>query len=86
MEIRIGRITHYFNRLGVAVLELTGELEVGDQICIVGRITDFEQQVGSLEINHQKVHQVGSGSEVALKVIEPVRPGDKVFKVVPGEP
>lgn len=85
MDIRVGKVTHYFNRIGVAVIELTDELRVGDRICILGRTTEFEQHVGSMEINHQKVNVVGPGMEVALKVIEPVRKGDVVYKVTESE-
>jgi len=51
----------------------------------LGRVTDFEQPVGSLEINHHKVTAAGPGMEVALKVIDTVREGDLVFKVVEAE-
>ena len=82
MEIRVGKVTHYYNHISVAVLELSGELKVGDSIHILGRITDFEQRVGSMEIEHQKIQSAGPGTEVALKVIESVRKGDFVFKSV----
>jgi putative protease len=85
MDIRIGKVTHFFNHLGVAVLQLNDALKVGDTICIVGRFTDIEQRVGSMEIDHQKVSAVGPGTEVALKVFEPVRKGDVVYKVVEEE-
>lgn len=85
MDVRVGKVTHFFNHLSVAVLELSGELKVGDTICIVGRYTDFEQRVGSMEIDHQKVSVVGPGTEAALKVYEPVRKGDVVYKVVDAE-
>lgn len=81
MEIRIGEVTHYYNHIGVAVLELTGELEVGDTIHFHGATTEFTQSVASLEIEHQKVESVGPGSEVALKVDQRVRQGDRIFKV-----
>jgi hypothetical protein len=81
MEALVGKATHYFSRLGVAVLELRADLQVGDQICIVGRITDFEQNVGSLEIRHQKINAASAGQEVALKVSDIVRPGDLVYKI-----
>jgi putative protease len=80
MDIRVGKVTHYYERISVAVLVLTGELKVGETIHIHGRITDFNQQVGSLEIEHQKIQSVGPGADVALKVIEPVREGDVIFK------
>ena len=79
MEKEIGRITHYYNRIGVAVLELEEGLKVGDSIHIVGHTTDFTQRVTSLEVNHRKVQSVGAGADVALKVANRVRQGDKVF-------
>ena len=82
MDIRVGKVTHYYSHISVAVLELTGELKVGETIHILGRITDFDQRVGSMEIEHQKIQSAGPGTEVALKVIESVRKGDIVFKLV----
>jgi len=82
MEVRIGTITHYFNRIGVAVLQLSDAIRVGDTVNIVGHCTEFTQKVESLEINHQKVSSAGPGDDVALKVWDYVRNGDEVFKVV----
>ena len=82
MEVRVGKVTHYYNHISVAVLELTGELKVGETIHILGRITNFDQRVSSMEIEHQKIQSAGPGTEVALKVIETVRKGDIVFKFV----
>lgn len=85
MEKRIGQVTHYYNHIGVAVLDLSDELKVGDTIHISGHTTDFMQTVASMEIEHQKVQSVAAGADVALKVVEPVRAGDVVFKVVGSE-
>lgn len=81
MEVRIGMITHYFNRIGVAVLDLTDELKVGDKITICGHTTEFTQPVESLEINHQKVQSAGPGDDVAMKVWDYVRTGDEIFVI-----
>jgi putative protease len=81
MEKRIGKITHYFDRIGVAVLELEDGLKVGDTIHITGRGTDFVQRVSSMEIEHCKMQAVGAGADVALKVDEEVREGDEIFRV-----
>ena len=43
MEKHIGKVTHYFNRIGVAVLELEDSLQVGDTIHITGKTTDITQ-------------------------------------------
>lgn len=81
METRIGEVTHYFNHLSVAVLDLIGELKVGDTIHFHGNAVDFTQPVDSLEIEHQKVQSAGPKKEVALKVTQPVHKGAEVFKV-----
>ena len=81
MEIRIGQITHYYNRLGVAVLELSDDLKVGDVVHISGHTTNFSQRVESMQIEHRQVQSVGPGVEAALKVVERVRQGDTIYKV-----
>jgi len=82
MEEEIGRITHYFSRISVGVLEITaGELRVGETIHIKGHTTDFYQKVESMQVEHQPVSVARKGDSVGLKVIEPVREHDKVFKV-----
>jgi len=82
METRIGKITHYYDHIRVAVLSLTGKLSVGDKVHIHGHTTDLVQEVTSMEIEHKKVSSVGPGDEVALKVNEPVREGNIVYKIV----
>ncbi len=82
MEKRIGKVTHYFTRIGVAVLEIEDGLNVGDTIHISGKTTDFTQKVVSMEVEHQKMPSVGAGADVALKVDERVREGDLVYKVI----
>jgi putative protease len=82
MEKRIGEITHFYNRVSVAVLSLTETLNLGDQILILGHTTEFVQPVSSLEIEHKKVTSAGPEDEVALKVDEPVRKGDAIYKII----
>lgn len=80
----IAKITHYFNKINVAVLGLTSEIKVGDRIHILGHTTDFQQGVGSLQIDHTPVVQASPGDDVALKVAGRVRPGDVVYKMIVG--
>jgi hypothetical protein len=77
----VGKVTHYFNRLGVAVIDPIGELRVGDLIHIYGHTTDFTQWIGSMEIDHRRVDAIRPGDEAALLVVERVRRGDEVFKL-----
>lgn len=81
MEVEIGRVTHYFNHINVAVLRLTDGLRVGDRIHILGHATDFIQKVTSMEVNHHTVASVHPGNDVALKVIEPVHEHDVIYRV-----
>jgi translation elongation factor EF-1alpha len=81
MEDPIGKVTHYFGQIGVAAVQLTGPLAVGDQIHVKGHTTDFSQTIDSLEIEHQKVSQAGPGDDVAFKVSDKARTGDQVFRV-----
>ena len=81
MERRIGEITHYYNNIGVAVLNLRDELSVGDRIHVIGHTTDLLQTVESMEIDREKVQTAGPDDDVALKVDARVREGDELFLV-----
>lgn len=77
----MGEITHYFNNIGVGVIELSGVLKVGDTIRIIGGETDFTQEIESMEVEHEKVEKAKKGEAVGLKVSQKVREGYKVYKV-----
>lgn len=78
----IGKITHYFSNISVAVIELADTLKTGETIRIIGgEDTDFTQTVESLEVEHQKVEKAKTGDSVGLKVSEKVREGYRVYKV-----
>ena len=78
----IGKVTHYFDKIGVAVIKLDAPLKVGDTIRIRGgEATDFTQEVKSMEVEHEKIEKARKGEEVGLKVKEKVREGYKVYKL-----
>ena len=78
----VGKVTHYFGNLGVAVIELSDTLKVGDEIRIVGGVeTDFTQKVDSMEIEHEKMKKAKKGDMIGLKMKEKVREGYKVYKL-----
>lgn len=81
MEAEIGRVTHYYSHLSVAVLQLTEQLKVGETIHFLGHTTDFIQKAASMEVNHHHVVAVNPGDNVALKVIEAVREHDVIYRV-----
>ncbi|MFQ6049431.1 MAG: U32 family peptidase C-terminal domain-containing protein [Candidatus Paceibacterales bacterium] len=77
----IGKVTHYFSKIGVAVIELSDNLRVGDDIKIVGGETDFTQTVESMEMEHEKIEKAKAGDSIGLKVSQKVREGYKVYKL-----
>ncbi len=81
-ETLIGEVSNYFDHVGVAAIKLSAPLKVGDKIHIKGgENTDFEQEVESMQIQHEKIQEAKEGDEIGLKVKEKVRKGYKVFKV-----
>ena len=85
MEVEIGRVTHFYGHICVAVLQLNENLKLGDKIHILGHTTDFVQRVNSIEVEHHPVVWVKPGDHVAIKVIEPVHDHDIVYRVVEEE-
>jgi len=77
----VGTITHYYDKIGVAIVELSDRLKVGDTIAIEGKTTNFTQKVENIQIEHINVEEAGNGDSIGLKVDQKVREGDKVYKV-----
>ncbi len=81
-EKPIGKITHYFSNIEVAVLDLTSPLKTGDTIRVVGgQETDFEQEVESIQVDHKEVKSAKKGDSVGMKIKEKVHEGYRVFKI-----
>jgi len=77
----VGKISHYFTKIGVGVVELSDELKVGDRISIEGATTNIQQTVDSMQIEHENVQSAGSGQSIGLKIVERTREGDLVYKL-----
>ncbi|MBI2653613.1 hypothetical protein HYX02_02260 [Candidatus Woesearchaeota archaeon] len=82
-EMQVGKVTHYFTKIGVAVIEVTdGSIKVGDEVHIKGHTTDFTQKITSMQIEHEKVQIAEPGQSIGLKVEQPVRAHDLVTKAL----
>lgn len=80
-EMQVGKVTHYYTKIGVAVIEITdGSIKVGDEIHIKGHTSDFKQKVSSMQIEHENVEMAEPGQSIGIKVNEPVRANDVVYK------
>ena len=79
--MEIGQVSDFFAHPVVAGIDLIGGLNVGDNIHIVGRSTDIEMVVVSMQVDRTDVSEASSGQSVGIKVPDRVRHGDKVYKV-----
>lgn len=81
-EEEIGRVTHYFGKIGVAAIEITqGTLAVGDTIHVKGHTSDFTEVVDSIQLDGKPIEQATPGQNVGLKVPEHAREHDVVYKM-----
>ena len=81
MEEKVGEVTHYFNKLGVAAVMIEhGALHKGDKLHVVGHTTDAEVVVESLELEHHPIDEATEGQNVGIKLGEHVREHDEVYK------
>jgi len=79
--MKVGKVIHYYDNIGVAILELGATLKVGDRIKFEGHGADFEQGVDSLQIDHKQVESASKGKVVGLKTEQKVKEGTEVQKV-----
>ena len=77
----IGKITHYYDKIGVAIIELAGVLKVGDKIKIEGGKNEFDQTVEEMQVDHKPVDAAKAGDAVGIKVKEKIREGALVLKL-----
>ena len=80
---KVGRITHFYSKASVAIVELSSLLNKGDKIVIRGSTTNIEQTVDSMEIEHEQIPKAQAGQSVGMKVNGRVRENDIVYKVIP---
>lgn len=78
---KVGTVSHYYNNIGVAIVDLTGALATGDKIKITGKSDEFTQTVDSMELEHKKIEKARKGQSIGVKFDQRVREGDTVYKV-----
>lgn len=78
---KVGKVIHYYDKIGVAIVELDGSIAVGDKVKFVKDGESlYEQAVESIQIDHDKVDTAKKGDVVGLKVQETTKEGTEVFK------
>lgn len=79
-ETQVGTISHYYDHIGVGVVKVSASLKVGDKIHIKGASTDFDQEVTSMQVEHEQIQAAKKGDAIGMKVDQEVREGDTVYK------
>lgn len=82
MQFKVGEVTHYYDKIGVAIVELDADLAIGDEIKFVRGGEDlFKQKVDSMQVEHEKVDSAKKGDVIGLKTDKEVKEGAEVFKL-----
>ena len=82
----VGRVTHFFPKISVAVVAVEDTIRTGDRISFEGPSTNFEQTIASMQVEHEKIPEAKKGHEIGMKTDQPVREKDLVYKVVAAAP
>lgn len=77
----IGRVTHYYDKIGVAIVKLEKPLKVGEKIKFMKGEDSVEQVVESMQVEHEPVSEGTKGQEVGIKVGQKVKDGTLVYLV-----
>jgi putative protease len=78
---KIGRVTHYYDKIGVAIVDLAGELKVGDTVVFKrGGEEAGKQVVESMQIERETITTAKKGDVVGMHVEDPVKEGTEVYK------
>jgi len=82
LDKAIGKVIHYYDKLGVAIIDLNlGGLKVGQEIKFKHGTEEFTQKIDSLQVEHESVESVKKGDSFGVKVDKVTKPGTQVYKV-----
>ena len=80
MSDQIGKVVHYYDKIGVAVVKLDKKLKVGDKVKFSHGEDSFEQTVESMQLDHKPINEGAAKDEVAIKVDQMVKVGTIVLR------
>jgi U32 family peptidase len=77
----IGEITHWYDKISVAVVKLEKELKVGDKVKIKHGDREFEETIVSMELDHKTVQAGKKGQEIAIKLSQKASEGSEIYPI-----
>ena len=79
---KVGVVTHYYTKIKVAVIELSSDLSIGDRVLFIrGGEELFEQDVESIQLEHEEKKTAKKGDCIGLKTVDDVKEGAEVYKI-----
>jgi putative protease len=78
----VGKVSHFFTHISVAVIDVTDTMTVGDTISFEGASTNFQQKIDSIQIEKKSIPSAKKGQAIGMKTNERVREGDLVYKII----
>jgi len=75
----IGLVTHYYDKIGVAIVSFNKAVSSGISVRFKGSTTDFLQTISSMQLNYKSVTRAPKSKEIGVKVKNRVREGDFLF-------
>lgn len=75
----IGKVVHYYDKIGVAIVRLEKGLKVGDKVKFVKGDDSFEQVVDSMQVEHASIPEGKKSQEIGIKVNKEAREGTLVY-------
>lgn len=74
----IGKVKHYYDRIGVAVVALQATVRLGDRITLSQAGKSFSQKISSMQVNHTPLTIAHAGQVVGMKVDKVANEGTKI--------
>ncbi len=78
-EKEIGKVVHWYDKINVAVVKLSGKLSRGDEIKVKRHDNEFKETVSSMQLNHEEISSGKKGEEVAIKLSNKAHEGALIF-------
>lgn len=77
----VGKVLHYYDKLGVATLKVVSDLKIGDKIVVIGKTTGvIHSKIESMERLNKSIKKVKKGQEVGIKLPR-IRKNDEVYLI-----
>lgn len=74
----LGKVTHYYDRIGVAIVDLESPVKIGDMVKLQRGEQELVQVVSSMQIEHTPVLMAKKGDVIGMRVDRPVQEGTVV--------